>query len=163
VLEHDDEQRLLAKIEDQRGRIEAFLRRASPRRKRFTVITVVSSALAAALNAGPALGGKGFTTWAMRTFGLDNPTTVWQPLCLMAMVVSVTAAVCVSLNQVSKSESKISSAEVCSTELACLQTLIEFHQVSFGEALKLYQEDVARVPFLDHNLEPSPQSSPRVT
>jgi flavin-binding protein dodecin len=72
------------------------------------------------------------------------------------MLVSVTAAICVNLNQASKADSKIVSAEVCNTELACLQTLVEFHQVSLDEALKLYQQHLTRVPFLDHQKPPAP-------
>jgi hypothetical protein len=148
-LEHDDEQRLMAKIADQIGRIEAFLRRARPRHARLTVVTIVSAALAATLTAGPALGGNTFTEWASETFNVTDASGVWRPLCLLAMVVSVIAAICASLNQVSKTESRIASAEACRTELACLQTLIEFRQVALTEALKLYQQHLTRVPFLD--------------
>jgi flavin-binding protein dodecin len=156
MLEHRDEQLLLAKIEDERVQIESYLRRARPRHARLTVITLVTTALAAALTAGPALGGQDFTTWAARTFGLASSSAVWQPLCLAAMLVSITAAICVNLNQASKADSKIVSAEVCNTELACLQTLVEFHQVSLDEALKLYQQHLTRVPFLDHQKPPAP-------
>ncbi len=157
-LEPDDEQRLLAKIEDQIGRIEAFLRRARPRHATLGIVTIVSAALAAALTAGPALGGKNFTDWARDVFNVTDPSDIWRPLCLLAMVVSVTAAICANLNQASKTESRIVSAEVCRTELACLQTLIEFHQIPLSEALKLYQQHLTRVPFLDQPKE-SPAGS----
>jgi hypothetical protein len=148
-LEGEDVQRLLTKIHDQRARIDLFLRRARPRRTTLTVVTIVSSALAAALTAGPALGGKNFTETAAKALDLSAPTDVWQYSCLVAMLVSITAAICVNLNQVSKTDSKIVSAEVCRTELACLETLVEFHQVSLPEALKLYQQHITRVPFLE--------------
>lgn len=156
-VELDDEQRLVAKIADQIGRIEAFLRRARPRHARLTAVTIVSAALAAALTAGPALGGKSFTDWARQTFNLTDASQVWRLLCLLAMVVSVTAAICASLNEVSKTESRIASAEACRTELACLQTLIEFRQIAVSEALTLYQQHLTRVPFLDQ-----PESSSSV-
>jgi hypothetical protein len=82
MLEHRDEELLLAKIEDERVQIESYLRRARPRHARLTVITLVSTALAAALTAGPALGGQDFTTWAARTFGLSGSSgnrSAWRP------------------------------------------------------------------------------------
>ena len=60
-LEGEDVQRLFTKIHDQRARIDLFLRRARPRHTTLTVVTIVSSALAAALTAGPALGGPEYT------------------------------------------------------------------------------------------------------
>ena len=150
--EHDDDElRLLAKIADQIGRIEAFLRRARPRQTRLTVVTIVSAALAAALTAGPALGGKPFTGWAQEITGVEDSSYVWRLLCLLAMLVSITAAICANLNQASKTESRVVSAEVCRTELACLQTLIEFRQIPVSEGLKLYQQHLSRVPFLDQS------------
>ncbi|HEX8508248.1 MAG TPA: hypothetical protein VF635_01940, partial [Propionibacteriaceae bacterium] len=116
---------------------------------RLRVVTIVSAALAAALTAGPALGGKPFTGWAQNITRVGDPNYVWRLLCLLAMLVSITAAICANLNQSSKTESRIIGAEVCRTELACLQTLIEFHQIPLSEGLTLYQQHVARVPFLD--------------
>ena len=156
--EHD-ELRLVAKIEDQIGRIEAFLRRARPRQTRLTVVTIVSAALAAALTAGPALGGTAFTGWAKNASKVDDVSYVWRLLCLLAMLVSITAAICANLNQASKTESRIVSAEVCRTELACLQTLVEFHQIPLSEGLKLYQQHLSRVPFLDQPRPPSATDS----
>ena len=148
-LEGEDVQRLLTKIHDQRARIDLFLRRARPRHTTLTVVTIVSSALAAALTAGPALGGPEYTKRANEILRFEEPGDVWQYSCLVAMLVSITAAICVNLNQASKTESRIISAEACRAELTCLQTLVEFHQVSLAEALKLYQQHVTRVPFLD--------------
>lgn len=150
MLEHEDKERLLARIEDERHQIDAFLRRARPRSTWLSATTMVSSALAAALTAGPAVGGEGFTSWARDAFDRESAMAVWQPLCLAAMVVSVIAAICVNLNQVAKTDSKIVSAEACNTELACLQTLVDFGQVQLDEALKLYQQHLAKVPFIEH-------------
>ena len=156
MLEHEDKERLLTKIEDERHHIEAFLRRARPRYTWLMAITMVSSALAAALNAGPGLGGEHFTNWARDVFNREAASDVWRPLCLAAMVVSIIATICVNLSQASKTDSKIVSAEVCNTELACLSTLVEFHQVRLDEALKLFQQHLARVPFIDHSKEVPP-------
>ena len=150
-----DELRLLSKIEDHIGRMDAFLRRTRPRQTRLTVVTIVSAALAAALTAGPALGGKQFTGWAKDVSHVEDVSYVWRLLCLLAMLVSITAAICANLNQASKTELRIVSAEGCRTELACLQTLIEFHQIPVSEGLKLYQQHLSRVPFLDQPKTPS--------
>lgn len=147
MTEQADWERLQQRIEDRRRTVEAYLRRARPRAERLTYVAIVSSALAAALTAGPGVGGTGFTGGVAK--GLDiAESTVWQSLCLLGMVTSVVAAISANLSKSRNAEARIVSAEACNAELEGLQTLVEFQQVSLQEALKLYQQYVARVPFV---------------
>ncbi|HLN75578.1 MAG TPA: hypothetical protein VK204_00955 [Nocardioidaceae bacterium] len=141
-------QRLVKRIEDRRQTVDAYLRSARPRAERLTYVTVISSALAAAFTAGPAVGGSKFTDRVAESLELGSPEAVWRPLCLFAMVVSIVAAISANLSKSKNTEARIVSAEACNAELEGLQTLVEFKQVSLEEAVKLYQQYVARVPFV---------------
>lgn len=141
-------QRLARRIKDRRRSLDAYLRSARPRAERLTYVSVISSALAAALTAGPALGGTKFATQTADAVGLEHSSTVWQTLCLLAMVVSVVAAISANLSKSKNAEGRIVAAEACSAELEGLQALVEFQQVAFDEAVKLYQHYVATIPFV---------------
>ena len=143
-----DQQLLLERITDRRRSVDHFLETARPRSERLTLVCIISSALAAALTAGPALGGADFTASVSESLGLGGPADVWRPLCLLAMVVSVIAAISANLSKSKNAEAKIINAEACNVELEGLQTLLEFHQVPIAEAVKLYQQYVSRVPFV---------------
>lgn len=139
---------LLRRIKNRRRTISAYLRLARPRAERLTYVSVISSALAAALTAGPALGGKRFTGQVADTWHLVDASDVWRPLCLLAMVVSVVAAISANLSKSKNAEARIIGAEACSAELEGLQTLVEFDQLPLEEAVKLYQQYIARIPFV---------------
>ena len=148
MQDQTDWQQLLTRIQDRRRTVDAFLRSARPRAERLTYVSVTSSALAAALTAGPALGGTRFTSGVAQSLELAGPEAVWQPLCLAAMVVSVIAAISANLSKSKNAEARIVSAEACNAELEGLQALVEFRQVSLEEGVKLYQQYVARIPFV---------------
>lgn len=143
-----DSQRLLRRIEHRRETVDAYLRSAKPRAERLTYVSVISSALAAAFTAGPAVGGSKFTDRVAESLDLGGAEDVWRPLCLFAMLTSVVAAISANLSKSKNAEARIVSAEACNAELEGLQTLVEFQQVSTEEAVKLYQQYVARVPFV---------------
>jgi hypothetical protein len=142
-------QQLLRRIRNRRRTIDAYLRSARPRAARLTYVAVISSALAAALTAGPALGGPKFTSQVAGTLQLEGGApAVWRPLCLMAMIVSVIAAISANLSKSKNAEARIVSAEACHAELEGLETLVEFEQVPLDDAVKLYQQYISRVPFV---------------
>lgn len=147
MTDQADWERLTRRIEDRRLTVEAYLRRTRPRAERLTYVAIVSSASAAALTAGPGAGGTDFTDAVAARLDVA-PAAVWQSLCLLGMVTSVVAAISANLSKSRNAEARIVSAEACNAELEGLQTLVEFQQVSLPEALKLYQQYVARVPFV---------------
>jgi hypothetical protein len=148
MADTDDSQQLLNRITERRRGVEAYLRRARPRSDRLTMVTIISSAIAAVLTAAPAIGGADFVNSISSALELGGPAKVWRPLCLLAMIFSVVAVVSVNLAKSRNAENRIISAETCNAELEGLQTLIEYRQVPLDEAVRMYQQSVAKVPFL---------------
>lgn len=109
--------------------------------ERLSLVSIISSALAAALTAGPALGGQGFTDSVAGAFNTGEDSTVWRVLCLLTLVVSVISAIAVNLSKSRNWEARIISAEACNAELEGLQTLLEFGQIPVNEG----REDVPAV------------------
>lgn len=156
--ELDQERTLLSRrIRDRRRTVDAYLRRARPRAERLTYASVVSSALAAALTAGPGLGGAAFTTTVSETLNLEGAPQIWQPLCLLATVVSVIAAISANLSKSKNAEARIVQAEACNAELEGLQALVEFRQCSVEDAVVMYQQYVAKIPFVEEGSPTRPR------
>jgi cytochrome bd-type quinol oxidase subunit 2 len=142
-------QDLLARIDARRASVQAFLRGHRPRIRRRANITIVLSSLAAVFTAGPALGGEPFAESVQNTLGLASDSTVWRVLCLLAMLVSVTAAV---LSNIAKSQddvARLSTAEAANAELEGLSTLLQFGHLSVDDAVKLYQQYSVKIPFVE--------------
>src|SRR3712207_2999777 len=95
---------LLGRIEARRASIQAYLRANRPRVRRRATITIVLTSLAAAFTAGPAIGGETFSQGIRDGFNLADDSYVWQVLCLLALAVSVSAAI---LNNVGKSQNDV--------------------------------------------------------
>jgi hypothetical protein len=143
-----EEQKLLDLIINRRRSLDVYLKKMRPRSERLLMVTIVSSALAAVLNAGPALGGTDFTGPVAAALNLGSPAAVWRPLCMLAMIVSVVAVISANLGKSKSSENRIASAETANGELESLEILIDFHQLPLKEAITMYQQSVARVPFV---------------
>ncbi|HYP44141.1 MAG TPA: hypothetical protein VEQ66_02965 [Propionibacteriaceae bacterium] len=156
-----DQQQLLDLIENRRRSVKAYLKKARPRADRLLLVSIISSALAAALTAGPALGGPELNHSLAVTLGAGKDSSIWRVLCLLAMVVSVIAAISANLSRAKGGEARIINAETCLAELEGLQTMIEFQQVPVPEAVKLYQQYVAKVPYIDSDLSETRSSQAR--
>ena len=148
MLDRGDQEQLLHHIEQRRQEVCAYLRRAKPRAERLTLTSIISSALAAVLTAGPALGGPGFTASVGEELGLHGAAAIWRPLCLLAMVVSVVAAITANLSKSRNVEARIMAAEICNTELDLLATFLILDQVPLSEAAQMYQQSSTKVPFV---------------
>jgi hypothetical protein len=142
-----DWQRLQERIKDRRDTLDVYLRVKRPRADRLTHASIVSSALSAALTAGPAVGGQRFVDRVAGSLDIQGES-VWRPLCLAAMVISIVAAITTNLSKAKNTEARIVNVEATNAELEGLQTLIEFEQLSLEDAVKLYQQYIARVPFV---------------
>jgi len=146
---------LLWRIEARRGSIQAYLRGHRPRIRRRATITVVLRSLAALFTAGPALGGEPFAQSVQDTFGLTSDSYVWRTLCLLALLVSLSAAVLTNLGKVHDDVGRLSSAEAANTELEGLAGLMQFGHLSVDDGVKLYQQYIVKIPFVD-DLPPTP-------
>ncbi|MET0763265.1 MAG: hypothetical protein ABWY29_00270 [Blastococcus sp.] len=150
MTEDDDLRRhLLARIEQRRAAVQAFLRANRPRIRRRANITIVLSSLAAVFTAGPALGGEPFAESVQRSLGLSTDSIVWRVLCLGAMLVSIGAVVMSNIAKSQDSEARLSTVEAVNAELDGLASLLNYGQLSVDDAAKLYQQYTAKVPFVE--------------
>ncbi len=139
---------LLERIRARRASIGAYVRELEPRGARLTNVSIVCSSIVTALTAGPALGGTGFTSATAEALDLPEASFVWRALCFLAMVLSIVAAVATNLYKSHDVAARLAKAEACNVALEGLETLVEFGQLSLGEAVTLYQQYVAEIPFV---------------
>jgi len=152
-------EQLLARVEARRAGIVRFQHDARPRRNRLTNISIISSALAAVFVAGPALGGTRFTNVVKQGLSLGGAPSVWRPLCLAALIVSMVSIISSNLSKSQDLGARITAAEVCCTELEGLMTSLQFGRLSVDEAIDLYHQYVSKVPFVEEL--PDASRSPR--
>jgi cytochrome bd-type quinol oxidase subunit 2 len=142
---------LLARIEARRGSVQTFLRDHRPRIRRRANITIVLSSLAAVFTAGPAVGGEPFAESVQDALGLESDSSVWRVLCLLAMLVSVGAAVLTNIAKSQDDVARLSTAEAANAELEGLATLLQFGHLSVDDAVKLYQQYSVKIPFVEES------------
>ena len=111
---------LLLRIEARRAGVQAFLQENRPRIRRRANVTIVLSSLAAAFTAGPALGGESFAESVQGGLGLRDDSVVWRVLCLLALFVSVGAAVMANIAKSQDADARLSTAEAASQLLLAL-------------------------------------------
>jgi hypothetical protein len=140
---------LLMRIEQRRAAVQVFLRENRPRIRRRVNVTIVLSSLAAAFTAGPALGGETFAEAVQRTLRLNTDSIVWRVLCLAALLVSVSAAVLTNIAKSQDSEARLSTVEAVNAELEGLAGLLHYGHLSLEDAVRLYQQYTAKIPFVD--------------
>jgi hypothetical protein len=159
-MAEDDAQRrdLLWRIEARRASIQAFLRDRRPRTRRRASITAVLSSLAALFTAGPALGGEPFAQSIQNSLGLRSDSYVWRTLCLLTLLVSVGAALLTNLGKANDDVARLSSAEAANTELEGLSGLMQFGHLSVEDGVKLYQQYIVKIPFVDDQPVAAPGS-----
>jgi MFS family permease len=151
---------LLTQIENRRAGITAFLHEVRPRRNRLTNISIISSALAAALVAGPALGGTGFTDSVKQELSLTTGAMVWRPLCIAALIVSLVSVISANLSKTHDLTARIAAAEVCNTELEAVVTSLHYGHLSMEDALEQYHHILSKVPFVEEEHERTPGPAP---
>ena len=84
-----------------------------------------------------------------RSLGLVTNSIVWQLLCLAALVVSVGAAVLTNIAKSQDSEARLSTVEAVNAELEGLASLLHYGHLSLEDAVKLYQQYTAKIPFVE--------------
>ena len=155
---------LLQRIASRRASVQAHLQDQRPRFRRRTNLTIVLSTLAAVSTAGPAVGGESFAGGVKNTLGLSSDSYVWRVLCLIALLVSVGAAILTNLGKSQDHAARLASAEAAVAELDGLTVLLEFGQLPIQDAVKLYQQYSSKIGFLPDVPVPatsSPSAGPR--
>jgi hypothetical protein len=140
--------RLLETIGNRRDCIVDYIRAKSPASTRLSTISIVSSAVAAALTAGPAFGGSTFAETVQSGLDLRQSEVVWRLLCFGALAVSVTAAISANLSKAHDLTSRIAAAEAAGATLHGLATRLEFGRLSVEDAAQEYRDIVAGIPFV---------------
>jgi hypothetical protein len=143
---------LLERINTRRASINAFIHDLEPRGVRQTNTSIICSALAAVLTAGPAFGGTSLSAGLQRALALPNDAIVWRFLCLAATIASLVAAISTNLYKSNDVAGRLSKAEAANAGLEGVETLLEFGQVPIDQAVKLYQQYVTEIPFIPEPL-----------
>jgi hypothetical protein len=151
-MAQDVRRELLGTIDKRRASITAYLTGSRPRSNRLTTMSIIGSAVAAVLVAGPAVGGESFTSGVGESLGLSTTSIVWRTLCFLGMLASLLAAIATNLQKSQDLQGRISTAEAVDADLEGLQTLLQFGTTPTKDAVNLYQGYVARIPFVDEPL-----------
>jgi MFS family permease len=137
---------LLGRINQQRAQVDAFLASAVPRKRRLLNTTIVGGSLAAALTAGPAVGGPSFTAWLTAALGLTSPS--WRLLCGGAAVCSIMATVATQLLKSDNVEQNVTRAQGARAKLEVLELGLKIGQLDERQALAEYLKCVEETAFL---------------
>ena len=138
---------ILGRIRDQRAVVERFLSNAVPRKRRLLNMTIVGGSLAAALTAGPAVGGQPFTSWLTMTLGLTSPS--WRLLCGAASVASIVATVATQVLKSNNLEQNIGRAQTARARLDVLETSLALGQLDPKQAATEFLKCVEDAAFLE--------------
>jgi hypothetical protein len=124
---------VLGRIRAKRAEVERFLAAAVPRKRRLLNTTIVGGSLAAALTAGPAVGGPSFTAWLTMAMGLTSPS--WRLLCGAASAASIMATVATQLLKSNNIEQNIGRAQSARAKLEVLETSLTLGQLDTRQAV----------------------------
>jgi MFS family permease len=111
----------------------------------FTLVSVIASAVAAALTAGPALGGPALTR-ALGSAGPDTPS--WRILCGVASVCSLLAAVAANLHRQQEVTTRLARCQTGAARLEALELRVALEQGLLAEATAEYGRVIAELPFV---------------
>lgn len=141
--------RLVEEIETRRRGIEQYLDAKRPVSNRLTTISIISSCVAAALAAGPAVGGTGFANTVHNGLPIVQASSVWRLLCFAAAAASIAAAISANLSKSSDLAQRVAAAEAANSLLDGLRARMLFSRLPVAEASQQYQEIIARIPWVD--------------
>lgn len=139
----NDSETLLEKIQIKRKEVSMYLKKVEPRQSRYITISIVAGALAAALTAGPGVGGDGFIDTASGLLSFGFP--VWQVLCLLATLLSMSAVITNGLLKSKDLTAKISRARGCDAKLEGLETMIDLDQIDVEQAASQYAQYLSEI------------------
>jgi hypothetical protein len=139
----NDANALLEKIKSKRLEVADYLKKSEPRQSRLITTSIVAGALAAALTAGPGVGGSGFIEAAKGVVSFGIP--VWQVLCLLATLLSMAAVITNGLLKARDPTFKIAQVRGCDAKLEGLETMLELNQIDLQQAASLYTQYLTEI------------------
>jgi hypothetical protein len=136
---------LLKRIRDRRRKIKWYIDNIEPTGVRLTNFNIVCGAIATALTATPAIGGKPL----MDVLGLTDPESLsWRVVFALAALFSLLSTIAANLYKSHDIASRLSKAQVCDVKLEGLETLLELNQIAIKEAATQYAQYIAEIPFI---------------
>ncbi len=141
-------QKLLDRIKARRNAVNSYASALERRGVRLANLSIVCTTLTTVLTAGPGLGGTKFTDATANLLRLSSDAIVWQVLCLLAVVLSITAAITNNMNKPTESNSRLTRAQTSGILLEKLEMALEFNQVTVDTAAKQFQDYLADLPFI---------------
>jgi YVTN family beta-propeller protein len=151
---------LLRQIRARRASINTYVQEKRPRGHRLANTSIISSAIAAALMAGPAAGGTTFAEAVQKGLSLSQSSIVWQILCLAAATMSIVAAISANLSKSRDPTALIGAAEACNTELEGLGRLAEFSELPVKDAAAIFALLVTKIPGVEEDLSADVNADP---
>jgi hypothetical protein len=145
-------QELLGRIRTHQASINTYVRKMQGRRELIANISIVSSAIAAALMVGPSVGGSALTETVQKGLGWDDDSRVWGLLCITALIVNVVAAISAGLGKSNDPTERIIVAEACNAALEELGTDVEFGKHSVKIAAAEYGKIAVKILFVAADL-----------
>jgi hypothetical protein len=139
----NESEALLQNIKEKRRKVADYLKENEPRQSRLITISIVAGALAAALTAGPGVGGSGFIETARGVVSFGVP--VWQVLCLLATLFSVSVVIVNGMLKSNDLISKISQARGCDAKLEGLELMLSLNQIDMNQAASLYTQYLTEI------------------
>ncbi len=137
---------LMTRIKDKRADVAKYIQVTDNRNKRLTNIAIICGTVAAALTAGPALGGKSLNTWFTEMTQTQLP--IWQLLCFAAMLCSVCATIATNLSKSHDVTAKLVQAQVCNAKLEGLHSQIELKTLDVKQATDQFAKLLTEVSFV---------------
>jgi hypothetical protein len=143
----DLQSKLLETVKTRHSSAASYARALEMRANRLSNTSIICTAVTAVLTAGPALGRENFSTFVSGVLKTSD-SAVWGTLCLLAMVLSVAAAVANNMIRSQDAATRLAKAQSASLLLEKLAISIEYNQIQPDEAAKLYQQYLAEIPFI---------------
>ena len=147
MTEATSDHELISRIREKRTHLDTFLSAARPRKRRLLNTTIVGGSVAAALTAGPALGGPSFTAWLTAALGSSSPS--WRILCGAATVCSVMATIATQLLKSNNIEENVTKAQGCRAKLEVLDVGLTLGQLDTRQATSEYLKCVEDAAFIE--------------
>jgi hypothetical protein len=136
---------LLKRIRDRRRSVRWFVDSLEPTGIRLTNFNIVCGAVATALAATPAIGGRPL----MDALGVTDPSSLaWRILFATAAFFSLLSTIAANLYKSHDIASRLGKAQVCDAKLEGLETLLELDQIALKEAATQYTQYIAEIPFI---------------
>jgi hypothetical protein len=145
-----ERQRLFACIAAHQHACSRYLAMTRPRARAWTVTNIVSSAVAAAVAAGPTFGGSAFLDTIQRGLGLPDDLPLGQILCAVIFAISVVSTITANIIHTRGYAIRIAAAETSYGALDALRVELRFGALPVVRGAEIVAKEIARTPFVIH-------------